>query len=84
MKISEGDIMDRKEYADLLLTTEHDFEYYEKKYPKRNLKEGAMVTRLAPSPTGFVHMGSLFGSFCDYIYAKQSGGIFYPYFYGII
>ena len=36
-----------------------------------------MVTRFGPSPTGFVHMGSLFGSFCDSVFAKQSGGIFY-------
>ena len=49
--------MDRKEYADFLLKTDHDYEYYENKYPKRDLKEGAMVTRLAPSPTGFVHLG---------------------------
>ena len=52
-------------------------DYYEKMYPKRNLSDDAMVTRFGPSPTGFVHMGSLFGSFCDYIFAKQSGGVFY-------
>ena len=50
---------------------------YEKMYPERKLKEGAMVTRFGPSPTGFVHMGSLFGSFCDMVYARQSNGIFY-------
>ena len=49
----------------------------EKKYPKRALKEGAMVTRFAPSPTGFLHTGSLFSSFVSYRFAKQSGGIFY-------
>lgn len=69
--------MDRKEYADFLLKTEHDYEYYEKKYPKRNLKEGAMVTRLAPSPTGFVHLGSLDVGFVDRVMASQSGGICY-------
>ena len=69
--------MDRKEYADFLLKTEHDYEYYEKKYPKRNLKDGAMVTRLAPSPTGFVHLGSLDVGFVDRIMASQSGGICY-------
>ncbi len=50
---------------------------YEKMYPERNLSDGAMVTRFGPSPTGFVHMGSLFGSFCDSIFAKQSNGVFY-------
>ncbi len=69
--------MDRKEYADFLLKTEHDYEYYEKKYPKRNLKDGAMVTRLAPSPTGFVHLGSLDVGFVDRIMASQSGGVCY-------
>ena len=49
----------------------------EKKYPKRNLKDGAMVTRFAPSPTGFLHTGSLFTSLISSRYAKQSGGIFY-------
>lgn len=67
--------MDRKEYADFLITTKHDYEYYLKKYKKRNLKEGAMVTRLAPSPTGMVHLGSLYSGFIDSIMAKQSGGI---------
>ncbi len=49
----------------------------EKKFPKRNLKEGAMVIRFAPSPTGFLHTGSLFTSLLDCYYAHQSGGIFY-------
>lgn len=49
----------------------------EKKYPKRELPEGAMVTRFAPSPTGFLHTGSLFSSFISYRFAKQSNGIFY-------
>lgn len=49
----------------------------EKKYPKRNLKEGAYVTRFAPSPTGFLHSGSLFTTIVDYWFAKQTGGIFY-------
>ena len=69
--------MDRKEYADFLLKTDHDYEYYENKYPKRNLKDGAMVTRLAPSPTGFVHLGSLDVGFVDRVMASQSGGVCY-------
>ncbi len=49
----------------------------EKKYPKRNLPEGAMVTRFAPSPTGFLHTGSLFTSLIAWKLAKQSNGVFY-------
>lgn len=70
--------MTNKEYANILLPNcKHDWEYYEKKYPKRNLSEGAMVTRFAPSPTGFVHMGSLYTSFAAIQLAKQSNGICY-------
>lgn len=49
----------------------------EKTYPKRNLSDGAYVTRFAPSPTGFLHTGALFTSLIDQRIAKQSGGIFY-------
>ena len=49
----------------------------EKKYPKRNLDEGCEVTRFAPSPTGFVHMGSLLSAFEDFKAAKDTNGIFY-------
>ena len=49
----------------------------ETRYPERNLGEGVEVTRFAPSPTGFVHMGSLLSAFEDYKIAKDSGGIFY-------
>ena len=49
----------------------------EKRYPLRNLKEGAEVTRFAPSPTGFLHTGSLFTSLICRKVATQSGGIFY-------
>lgn len=69
---------ERIELAELLFPNiKHDRNYYENMYPERKLKEGAMVTRFGPSPTGFVHMGSLFGSFCDSVFAKQSDGIFY-------
>lgn len=49
----------------------------EAKFPKRNLPEGAKVTRIAPSPTGFVHFGSLFPALVSERLAHQSGGIFY-------
>ncbi|MBR6640720.1 MAG: glutamate--tRNA ligase [Clostridia bacterium] len=48
----------------------------EKRFPKRNLPEGAEVTRFAPSPTGFLHIGGLFGSLIDIRVANQSGGKF--------
>ncbi|MDO4963420.1 MAG: glutamate--tRNA ligase [bacterium] len=52
-------------------------EDYEKEYPKRNLEEGAKVTRFAPSPTGFMHLGGLFGALIDFTLARESNGIFY-------
>lgn len=48
-----------------------------KRYPERNLKEGAKVTRFAPSPTGFLHTGSLFTALVAQKVAKQSGGVYY-------
>lgn len=52
-------------------------EHYEELYPERDLTEGAMVTRLGPSPTGFIHLGNLYGAFIDERLAHQSDGIFY-------
>lgn len=52
-------------------------EDYEEMYPPRELPEGAMVTRLGPSPTGFIHLGNLYGAFVDERLAHQSGGVFY-------
>ena len=46
-----------------------------KKYPKRNLPEGAMVLRFAPSPTGFLHTGSVYTSMVGVKLARQSNGI---------
>ena len=44
-------------FPDITLTADD----YEKMYPERSLPEGAKVTRIAPSPTGFMHLGNLFG-----------------------
>jgi len=48
----------------------------EEKFPPRNLPDGAMVTRFAPSPTGFMHLGGLYSALIDFKLAQQSGGIF--------
>jgi glutamyl-tRNA synthetase len=52
-------------------------EYYIEKYQKRNLKEGAKVTRYAPSPTGFQHIGGVFAALVNERLASQSEGVFY-------
>lgn len=54
-----------------------DIAYYEEKYPIRELKEGSVVTRFAPSPTGFIHIGHLFSSFVAQKVAKDTNGIFF-------
>lgn len=50
---------------------------YEEIFPNRQLPTGAKVTRLGPSPTGFIHLGNLYGAFVDERLAHQSGGTFY-------
>ena len=54
-----------------------DAESLREKYPKRELPEGAMVTRLAPSPTGFMHLGGLYMGLISERFAHQSNGVFY-------
>lgn len=67
-----------KKFAELLFANiSKTPEYYENLYPERDLKEGARVTRFAPSPTGFLHFGNLFTCFISYITAKSTGGVFY-------
>ncbi len=70
--------MDLIKLANALVPDEvQPLEYYEEKYPLRNLKEGAQVTRLAPSPTGFMHLGNLYVALANERIAHQSGGVFY-------
>ena len=70
--------MDHKKLAELLFPNiDKTPEYYEEMYPKRDLPEGAKVTRLGPSPTGFIHLGNLYGAFVDERLAHQSGGTFF-------
>ena len=69
----------RKELADLIFDEIElkDISYYEEKYPKRELKQGAYVTRFAPSPTGFMHTGGVYTALVSKMMAKRTGGIFY-------
>ena len=70
--------MDYNRLSELLFPhIEKTPEDYEKMFPERDLAEGAMVTRLGPSPTGFIHLGNLYGAFVDERLAHQSGGTFY-------
>ncbi len=67
-----------KELADLMFPDVNEsVSDIEAKYPERHLSEGAEVTRFAPSPTGFVHMGSLLSAFEDFKAARDTNGIFY-------
>ena len=70
--------MTDKELADLIFPNiTKTPEDYEKMYPKRNLKEGAVVSRFAPSPTGFVHMGSLLTTLIERKIPDETDGVFY-------
>ena len=69
---------DYKALADLLLPhIDKTPDYFEELYPERNLPEGARVTRIAPSPTGYLHLGTLFTSLVNRITATSTGGIFF-------
>ena len=59
------------------LTESDTIESLEELFPERNLPEGAKVTRMAPSPTGFMHIGNLYGALTDERLAHTSGGTFY-------
>ena len=70
--------MDYKKLADLLYPNiDKTIDYYLNKYPKRNLPTSAEVTRIAPSPTGFLHVGTAYGAIIDKLSAQKTGGVFY-------
>ncbi len=71
--------MDWNKLADVLVPDENvkPLEYYEALYPARDLPQGAQVTRLAPSPTGFIHLGNLFVAIANERIAHQSEGLMY-------
>ncbi len=60
-------------FPDVTLTPED----YEVRYPARQLKESARVTRIAPSPTGYLHLGVLFTASVNYLTARATDGVFY-------
>ena len=70
--------MDNQKLADLLFPEELKTpEYYEEKFPYRKLPKGAEVTRMAPSPTGFIHLGNLYSALADERIAHRKKGVFY-------
>lgn len=69
--------MNYEELANLIFPNEKDIEFYEKKYPIRNLKEGAIVTRFAPSPTGYVHIGGLYQCVIERLLTNRTDGVMF-------
>ena len=70
--------MDYQALAELLFPNVTDTpESLEERFPLRNVPEGAVVTRMAPSPTGFVHLGNLVQGLTSERMAHQSGGILF-------
>lgn len=69
--------MNYQELANLIFPEAKDISYYEEKYPERNLPEGAIVTRIAPSPTGFSHIGGLYQGLIARKLADQTKGVFF-------
>ena len=69
--------MDYKDLANLIFPNAKDISYYEEKYPERNLEEGAIVARVAPSPTGFTHIGTLYQGLIARTLANKTGGVFF-------
>lgn len=70
--------MNCKDLADLIFPDiDLTIEDYQKMFPKRNLDESQKVTRFAPSPTGYMHIGGVYQALIDYMLARNSNGIFY-------
>ena len=74
----EDKTMDYNKLSDLLFPdVVNTPEFYEEKFPYRKLPNKAEVTRMAPSPTGFIHLGNLYSALADERIAHRNGGVFY-------
>lgn len=72
------DMNQNQKMADLLLPhIKNEPQYYENIFPTRNLIDGAKVTRIAPSPTGYLHIGTLFVALINRLLAVSGEGVFY-------
>lgn len=69
--------MDYKDLAELIFPDAKDISYYEEKYPRRDLPEGAEVVRIGPSPTGNVHIGTIYQAVIARKMANQTNGVFF-------
>ena len=69
--------MNYEDLANLVFPDVKDIKCYEEKYPVRNLEDGAIVTRFAPSPTGFMHIGGLYQALVARKVSKQTNGVFF-------
>lgn len=70
--------MDYERLAELLFPhIQQEPTFYETRFPARSLPAGAKVTRIGPSPTGFVHLGNLYNAIIGERLAHQSGGVFF-------
>ena len=70
--------MDYLKLAEILFPDVTDTpEMLEERFPARNAPEGAVITRMAPSPTGFVHLGNLVQGLTSERMAHQSGGVLF-------
>ena len=68
----------KKELSDLLFPNiTKDINYYLEMYPRRDVSDKAIITRFAPSPTGFIHIGSLYTAFICNQFAKDTNGVYF-------
>ena len=69
--------MDYKDLANLIFPDAKPIEFYEEKYPERDLPEGAMVVRIGPSQTGSVHIGTIYQALLARTIADKTNGVFF-------